>query len=154
MKITALNNITLIETSVLALYLLVHYLIFNVPLLCTSCGDSKICLPPIYILVEFFPDDQITPKLFSSLNSTIIYISSSKLLLNRSIPMEVRFNTFPLSCVNKEFSIQFLIIFKIIFLSRAIAHIKIFSRECPSKSSIEPEHAKTSQLYQVLLHLL
>ena len=47
MKIIALSNITVLETSVLALYLLVHYLIFNLPLLCTSCGDSKIFLPPM-----------------------------------------------------------------------------------------------------------
>ena len=31
-EIIALTNITIIETSVLALYLLVHYLIFNLPL--------------------------------------------------------------------------------------------------------------------------
>ena len=36
MKILALTNITLIETSVLVLYLSIHYLIFNFPLLCAS----------------------------------------------------------------------------------------------------------------------
>jgi hypothetical protein len=35
-KIIALTNITLIETFVLLLYLLLYYLIFNLPLLCTS----------------------------------------------------------------------------------------------------------------------
>ena len=48
-KIIALTNVTVIETSELALYLLVYYLIFNLPLLCASCGDSKICLLPITI---------------------------------------------------------------------------------------------------------
>jgi hypothetical protein len=97
-KIIALTNITVIETSVLALYLLVHYLIFNIPLLCTSSWRFEIRLPPIYIVIEFSPDDQIQPKLFVLVKSTDIYISSHKLLLNRSIPMEVRFNTFPFSC--------------------------------------------------------
>ena len=46
-KIIALTNVTVIETSELALYLLVYYLIFNLPFLCTFCGDSKICLLPI-----------------------------------------------------------------------------------------------------------
>ena len=35
-KIIALTSITVIETSVLALYQLVYYFIFNLPLLCTS----------------------------------------------------------------------------------------------------------------------
>jgi hypothetical protein len=35
-KIIALTNIRIIKTTVLLLYLLVHYLIFNLPLLCTS----------------------------------------------------------------------------------------------------------------------
>ena len=96
-KIIALANITVIETCVLALYLLVHYLIFNLPLLCTSSWRFKIRLPPIYIVIEFSSDDQIQPKLFALVKSTDIYISSHKLLLNRLIPMEVRFNTFPLS---------------------------------------------------------
>ena len=43
-----------------------------------------------------------------SINSTYIYISSLKRMLNRPISMEVRFNTFPLSCVDKEFSISIL----------------------------------------------
>ena len=96
MKIIALTNITVIETSVSALYLSIHYLIFNFPLLCTSSWRFEMCLPPIEIFIEFSPDDQITPKLFSSLNDTNIYISSNKRMLNRAIPMEVRFNTFPL----------------------------------------------------------
>ena len=43
-KFIALTNITIIETSVVALYLLLYYLIFNLPLLCyapTLPGDSK-----------------------------------------------------------------------------------------------------------------
>ena len=47
-KIIALANKTVIETSVLALYLLVHYSIFNLPLLCTSSWRFEICLPVIY----------------------------------------------------------------------------------------------------------
>jgi hypothetical protein len=97
-KINELTNITVIETSVIAIYLLIHYLIFNSSLLCTSSWRFEICLPVIYDSIEFSPDDQITPKLFCSLNSTIIYISSYKRMLNRSISMEVRFNTFPFSC--------------------------------------------------------
>ena len=98
MKIIAYANIIVSVTSVLAVYLLVHYLIFNFPLLCTSSWRFEIRLPPMYNLIEFSPDDQITPKLFSSLNSTNIDISSYKRMLNRSIAMEVRFNTFPFSC--------------------------------------------------------
>ena len=40
-KIIALTNIILIETTVLLVYLLLCYLIFNFPLLCTSCGNLK-----------------------------------------------------------------------------------------------------------------
>ena len=42
-KFIALTNITIIETSVVALYLLLDYLIFNPPLLCYAPlpGDSK-----------------------------------------------------------------------------------------------------------------
>ena len=50
------------------------------------------------------PDIQIQPKLFPLVKRTDIYISSHKLLLNRLISMEVRLSTFPLSCVNNEFS--------------------------------------------------
>jgi hypothetical protein len=67
-KIIASTKITLIDTSVLLLYLLLYYLIFNHPLLCTSCGDSKICLPSLYILIKFFPNDQNTMKIFLSIN--------------------------------------------------------------------------------------
>jgi hypothetical protein len=84
-KIIALANITLIETSVLLLYLLVYYLIFNPP------------LPSLYILIEFSPNDQNTAKLFLSIKRTNIYILSNKFVLNRSILMEVRFVIFPLS---------------------------------------------------------
>jgi hypothetical protein len=96
-KIIALTNRTLIETSVLVVYLLLYYLIFNPPLLCTSCGDSKICVPSLYILIEFSPNDQNTPKLFLSIKHTNIYVLSNKFVLNRLISMEVRFNTFLLS---------------------------------------------------------
>ena len=61
MKIIALPNIIVIEISVLALYLLVHHLIFNLPLLCTSSWRFKFCLPVIYIVIEFSPNDQIQP---------------------------------------------------------------------------------------------
>ena len=55
-KIIALANVTVIETSVLALYLFIHSLIFNSPLLCTSSWRFEICLPPIYILIAFSPN--------------------------------------------------------------------------------------------------
>ena len=42
--------------------------------------------------------------------------------------------------------IQFLIIFKRIFLVARYRALKIFSRECPSKCSLELEHAKTKTL--------
>jgi hypothetical protein len=55
-------------------------------------------LPAIPInLIGFSPNDQNTPKLFVSIKRTNIYISSDKFVLNRSISMEVRFDTFPLS---------------------------------------------------------
>ena len=43
-QIIALTNTTIVETSVVALYLLLYYLIFNPPLLCyapTLPDDSK-----------------------------------------------------------------------------------------------------------------
>jgi hypothetical protein len=43
------------------------------------------------------PNDQNTLKLFLSIKRTNIYISSHKFVLNKSIAMEVRFDTFPLS---------------------------------------------------------
>ena len=94
-KIIALSNITVIETSVLALYLSLHYLFFNLPLLCTSSWRFEICLPPIYNPVEFSPNDQIQPKLFVSINRLDICIPSDKVVLNKPISMEVQFNTFP-----------------------------------------------------------
>jgi hypothetical protein len=90
-------NITLIETSVLVVYLLLYYLTFNPPLLCTSSWRFEIRLPSLYILIAFSPNDQNTLKLFLSIKRTNIYISSSKFVLNSSIPMELRFDTFPLS---------------------------------------------------------
>ena len=95
-RIIALTNITLIETSVLVLYLSIHSLIFNFPLLCTSSWRFETCLPVIYDPIEFFPNDQIQPKFFTLVKSTNIYILSYKRMLNRAIAMEVRFNTFPL----------------------------------------------------------
>jgi hypothetical protein len=56
-KIIALTNRTLIETSVLLLYLILYYLIFNCPLLCTSSWRFEICLPSLYMLIEFSPND-------------------------------------------------------------------------------------------------
>jgi hypothetical protein len=47
MKIIALTNRTLIETSVLLLYPLLYYLIFKSPLLCTSSWRFEICLPSL-----------------------------------------------------------------------------------------------------------
>jgi hypothetical protein len=97
-KIIALTNITLIETSVLVVYPSLVYSIYYPPLLCTYCDVSKICLPPMYnVIIESFPNDQIPPKLFVSINSTDIYISSDKFVMNGPISMEVRFNTSPLS---------------------------------------------------------
>jgi hypothetical protein len=96
-KIIALSNITLIETSVLVVYLLLYYLIFNPPLSCTSSWRFEVCLPSLYILIIFSPNDQNTLKLFVSIKRTNIYISSNKFVLNRLIPMEVQFDTFPLS---------------------------------------------------------
>jgi hypothetical protein len=52
-----------------------------------TCGNSKICLPSLYIPVQ----------LFVSITSRNRIISSSKFALNRIISMEVRFNTFSLS---------------------------------------------------------
>jgi hypothetical protein len=57
----------------------------------------EIYLPSLYDLIEFSPNDQNTPKLFLSNKRTNIYILSNKYVLIRSISMEVRFNTFPLS---------------------------------------------------------
>jgi hypothetical protein len=72
LKIIALKNVTLIETSVSVVYLLVYYSIYYPPLLCTSCDVSKICLPPMYIQIECSQNDQIPPKRFVSINSTDI----------------------------------------------------------------------------------
>jgi hypothetical protein len=94
-KIIALTNITLIETSILVVYLLLYYLIFNLPLSGTSSWRFE--LPSLYMLIEFSPNDQNTLELFVSIKRTNIYISSDMFVLNRSMPMEVRFDTFPLS---------------------------------------------------------
>jgi hypothetical protein len=52
---------------------------------------------PVYLVIEFSPNDQNTPKLFPPIKSTNIYISSDKYVLNRLTSMEVRLNGFPLS---------------------------------------------------------
>jgi hypothetical protein len=49
----------------------------------------------VYNVIESSPDDQIPLKLFVSINSTDIYISSDKFVMNGPIFMDVRFNTFP-----------------------------------------------------------
>jgi hypothetical protein len=51
----------------------------------------------MYFPIECSPNDQIQPKVFVSINSTDIYISSNKFVMNGAISMELRFNTFPLS---------------------------------------------------------
>jgi hypothetical protein len=43
----------------------------------------------MYIPIESSPDDQVPPKLFVLIKRTIIYISSNKFVLNRSISMEL-----------------------------------------------------------------
>jgi hypothetical protein len=95
LKIIALTNITIIKTYVPVVYLLVYYSIYYPPLICTSCDVSKICLPPMYNVIESSPDDKIPLKLFVSINSIDIYISSNKFVMNGHISMEARFNTFP-----------------------------------------------------------
>jgi hypothetical protein len=97
LKINVLAKITVTKTSVLAVYPSLVYSFYYPPLLCTSCDVSKICLPPMYIPIESSPNDQISPKLFSLIKITIYYISSDNFVLNKSISMELRFNTFPLS---------------------------------------------------------
>jgi hypothetical protein len=52
---------------------------------------------PIHPHIEFSPNDQNTLKLFLSIKRTNNYILSDKFVLYRLIPMEVRFDTFPLS---------------------------------------------------------
>jgi hypothetical protein len=43
----------------------------------------------MYNVIESSPDDQIPPKLFVSINSTDIYISSDKFVMNGPLSMEV-----------------------------------------------------------------
>ena len=52
-KISALVNITIIETSILSLYQLVHSLIFNLPLLFTSSWRFEIACHPHTSLYKF-----------------------------------------------------------------------------------------------------
>jgi hypothetical protein len=77
----------------------------------------EIRLPSLYILIEFFPNDQNTPKLFLSIKRTNIYISSYKFVLIRSIAMEVRFDTYHCHDDVIIFPFQFLIISKEFSLS-------------------------------------
>ena len=72
--IIALTNIAKIETSVLVLHLLLYYLIFDPPLLCTCSWRFEICLPPIYILIVFSPNDQIRPKFFVLILTIQIFV--------------------------------------------------------------------------------
>ena len=89
-KIIALTNVIMIETSILLLYPLLYYLIHNPSLLCTSCDNSKICLPSLYKLTEFLPTDQSQPDHFFAVNNTNIKISSVKFVFYWPIFMEVR----------------------------------------------------------------
>jgi hypothetical protein len=72
----------------------------------------NICLLSLYNLIESSPNDQNTPNVFLSIKRTNIYISSHKFVFNRSISMEVWFDTFPLSWWCDYFLFQFLIIFE------------------------------------------
>jgi hypothetical protein len=56
LKINVLANIKITKTSVLVVYLLVYYSVYYPPLLCASCDDSKIYLPSMYNVIEFFPN--------------------------------------------------------------------------------------------------
>jgi hypothetical protein len=63
-KIIAFTNITLLETSVLVVYLLLYYLNLKSSSLIHLLWQFEICLPSLYNLIEFSPNDQNTPKLF------------------------------------------------------------------------------------------
>jgi hypothetical protein len=43
----------------------------------------------MYNPIECSPDDQISPKLFVLVNSTNIYISSDRFVMNGAISMEI-----------------------------------------------------------------
>jgi hypothetical protein len=43
----------------------------------------------MYFPIECSPNDQISPKLFVLIKRTIIYLSSDKFILKKSISMEV-----------------------------------------------------------------
>jgi hypothetical protein len=94
----------------------------------------EIRLPSLYILIEFSPNDQNTPKLFVPIKRTNIYISSNKFVLNRSISMEVQFDIFPLSWWWDNFLFQFLIISWIFPVARYRA---VDSYTCNMRTSIE-----------------
>jgi hypothetical protein len=66
-------------------------------------------------------------NLFSLVNSTNIYISSNKFVMNGAISMEVRFNTFPLSSWWDNYLFQFLRIW-------AIAHLRGMLWKCQFNS--------------------
>jgi hypothetical protein len=50
----------------------------------------------MYIPIECSPNDQIQPKLFVSINSIDIYISSGKFVMNGAISMEVSIQYIPI----------------------------------------------------------
>jgi hypothetical protein len=63
----------------------------------------EICLPSLYILTEFSPNDQNTLKRFVSIKRTNIYISSYKFVLIWSILIEFRFDTWQGPVLGKNF---------------------------------------------------
>jgi hypothetical protein len=83
----------------------------------------------MYIPIECSPNDQIPPKHFVSINSTNIYIPSDKFVLQKSISMELPFNTFPLSSWCDSILKNFQKIW-------AIAHLRgVFKKKCLSVTS-------------------
>ena len=63
----------------------------------------------------FSPNVQIQPKLLVSINRIDIYISSYMFVLNGSILMELRLNTFPFHVsIENNFPFQFLMHIKMI----------------------------------------
>ena len=81
---------------------------------------------------RIFPKWPIQPETIVSTKHIYIYISSNKYVLNRSISMEVRFNTFPFWWWWDNFPFQFLIILRRIFLSRGIARCNWIKKLSPA----------------------
>ena len=71
-KIIALTYVVMMETSLILLYPLLYHSIHNPSLLCTSCDDSKICLPSLYKLTKF-PQRTKFNRTTSSLLTVQIY---------------------------------------------------------------------------------